>query len=475
MPSRILSDVALSPLGSQLRGPGLRYRVSALALAGGVSLSAGASAAPQAPTVASPTVDIPRPPAIAAVGKDGPQVEQITFDAAVKRALERNPTSRQAAEEIRRFHALMEEVRASSLPTLYATGSYTRLDSARVSPTPGGGTSVVVPQDALYGQVTLNAPLIYPHGWVLWQQAGDQIDVARANGADIRRTLAVTTARAYLTIIAQKRLLETAITARDNAKGHFEFTRAQLVGGVGNRLDEVRAAQELTTEEVLLQNQEVALFRAREALGVLVAGDGSMDATEESFGAIPTLSDALNGADKLRPDVLARRRAASAAQRTVDEAYADYLPYLNFIAYPFYQNNPTPTVPQTGWEAQLVLTLPIYDGGLRYGQEHERKALADEARLNVEATLRQAKSDVRASFEEMQRADIALDQARQSAAFATQALELANLAYRAGATTNLEVIDAERQARDAETQAAIAEDSARQARLDLLAASGRFP
>ena len=132
-------------------------------------------------------------------------------------------------------------------------------------------------------------------------------------------------------------------------------------------------------------------------------------------------------------------------------------------------------MPQTGWEAELVLTIPFYDGGLRYGQEHERKALAREARLNVDATLRQAKSDVRAAFEEMQRADIALDQALQSAAFAKQALSLANLAYRAGATTNLEVIDAERQARDAETQAAIAEDASRQARLDLLAASGRFP
>jgi outer membrane protein TolC len=40
---------------------------------------------------------------------------------------------------------------------------------------------------------------------------------------------------------------------------------------------------------------------------------------------------------------------------------------------------------------------------------------------------------------------------------------------------HLEVIDAERQARDAETQAAIAEDAAREARLDLLAAAGRFP
>ena len=43
---------------------------------------------------------------------------------------------------------------------------------------------------------------------------------------------------------------------------------------MGNTLDEARAAQELTTEEVTLQSRETALFRAREALGVLVAGEG---------------------------------------------------------------------------------------------------------------------------------------------------------------------------------------------------------
>src|SRR6202050_5045621 len=201
-----------------------------------------------------------------------------------------------------------------------------------------------------------------------------------------------------------------------------------------------------------------------------------MDVSEESFGAMPSLNEALNEAEKTRPDVLARRRAARAADRTVRQASPTSPPYRTLSASPFYKTPPiVPTTPQNGWEAQLVLTLPLYDGGLRYGQEHERKALANEAHLNVEATLRQAKSDVRAAFEEMQRADVALDQALQSAAFAKQALDLANLAYRAGATTNLEVIDAERQARDAATQAAIAEDASRQARLDLLAASGRFP
>jgi outer membrane protein TolC len=440
-------------------------------LLGGVlfPLVASAQATPPRPAQ-PPAIDVPDAPAAAALGKDGPLLETLAFDVAVKRALDRNPTSLEAAAEIRRSHALLEEVRAGSLPTLNGTATYTRLDADRVA-----GGAVVAPESGINLSAVASVPLVNPRGWVAWSQAGDQVDVARLNAADVRRTLAVATARAYLGVIAQRRLHQTAVTARDNAKAHYGFTRAQLQGGVGNRLDEIRAAQELTTDEVLLQNQEVALFRAREALGVLVAGDGLVDVAEWTFGTMPDLNAALDEAQSTRADVRARREAARAADRTVRDAYADYLPTLGLIGFPFYQNPPVPTIPQTGWEAELVLTLPLYDGGLRYGQEHERKALADEARLNVEATLRQAKSDVRAAFEEVQRADIALTQAQESAAFATTALDLANVAYHGGATTNLEVIDAERQSRDADTQAAIAEDTARQARLDLLAASGRFP
>ena len=45
----------------------------------------------------------------------------------------------------------------------------------------------------------------------------------------------------------------------------------------------------------------------------------------------------------------------------------------------------------------------------------------------------------------------------------------------AGASNDLDVVDAQRRARDADNAAAIAEDAARQARIDLLAGAGRFP
>jgi len=64
---------------------------------------------------------------------------------------------------------------------------------------------------------------------------------------------------------------------------------------------------------------------------------------------------------------------------------------------------------------------------------------------------------------------------RLSAESATEALRISEVAYRAGATTNIEVVQAQQTARNAEILLALAEDRLRQARLDLLLALGQFP
>ena len=75
----------------------------------------------------------------------------------------------------------------------------------------------------------------------------------------------------------------------------------------------------------------------------------------------------------------------------------------------------------------------------------------------------------------MRSTERALESIRLAAQQAQEVLSITNTAFQAGATTNLEVIDAQRSARDAEAAAAIGEDAVRRARLDLLIALGRFP
>lgn len=396
-------------------------------------------------------------------------MDVVSLAEAIQQALVRNPSAQVAYAEVRRADALIEQARSASLPLLVGTATYARLDSDRTL-----NDRVIASANQLSATATLSVPLVAPKPWAQWSHAVDNLDAQRATASEVRRAVAVAVGRAYLTVVAQKRVLDAAEHARDAAKGHFDFAHQRLAGGVGNRIDEVRAQQELAADEANVEQQRVGLARAREALGVVVGAQGPIDAREPNLQVAAEPQAAMRDAER-RTDVVAAGAHVQAAERVVRDDWTDYAPYLTGVAMPFYQNPPSLVMPLTGWQAQLVLTLPLYDGGLRYGQWKERDELRSEARANLDATLRQARSDVRTAFEELRGADAALAKAREAADLAHRALDLAELAYRAGATTNIEVIDAERRARDAETAAAVAEDGARQARLDLLAATGRFP
>ena len=192
-------------------------------------------------------------------------------------------------------------------------------------------------------------------------------------------------------------------------------------------------------------------------------------------GGLPSLDEALADSERHRADVLANRQRVRVSEYRLRNNWVDLLPTVSGAFQPFYQDPPTFNDPATGWQAEVVLTVPFYDGGLRYGQWKERRATALQARLGLEASVRQAASEVRTAHAAIGMAEVALSSAREAATQARQALTFATINYRGGTSTNIEVIDAERRARDAETQAAIAEDVVRNAQLDLLSASGRLP
>jgi outer membrane protein TolC len=117
----------------------------------------------------------------------------------------------------------------------------------------------------------------------------------------------------------------------------------------------------------------------------------------------------------------------------------------------------------------------VFDSGLRRGRENERRALVDVIRAERTNAERQASSEIRTAREAILATERALLRAREATDQANEVMRITDIAFREGATTNIEVIDAQRRARDAETEAVIAEDAVRRARLELLTATGRFP
>ena len=127
------------------------------------------------------------------------------------------------------------------------------------------------------------------------------------------------------------------------------------------------------------------------------------------------------------------------------------------------------------WRAQVLFAVPVFDSGLRSGERAQRLADLNAIKFERANLERQGASEIRTARDAVASTTRAFTQAQLAADRANQVVQITDVAFREGASTNIEVLDAQRQARDVETQAAIAEDALKRAQLDLLVALGRFP
>ena len=397
-----------------------------------------------------------------------------------------HPTIQQASAGILRAEAVLQQVRSGSLPSVNATFSTNVIDPvARFS-----GASIN-PRTQTVTSASVSVPLLSPVRWAERHQAEDGVLVSRREEDEARRAVATAAGEAYLAIITQRRLLDLSGRARDNARAHYEFANQRYEGGIGSRLNALRAQQELSSNEARVEEARLAIRRAQEALGVLAAADGPVDAAGEPVFNVPSartegsllplpLSGSVApaaGSSEVsrRTDVLLLAQRQLAAERVANDSWKAFLPSVSALF------SPTMLAPvglfanPRSWRASILFSVPLFDSGQRRGQERERQALVDVARAERLSLERQAAAEIRTAREAVAATQRARDHARAAAAQAEEVVRITDVAFREGATTNIEVIDAQRGARDAETVAAIAEDAVRRAQLELLVATGQFP
>ncbi len=405
------------------------------------------------------------------VAAQAPAMERVTFADAVRQAVERNPSAAMAAAQIVRSEALLRQTRAATSLSINGTVTNTTLNRGVTF-----DDFTVTPRSQVSATIDVAMPLYAAADWARRVQAQDARTIADLGAAETRRQTALAAADAYLTILARRRVVEANARARDVARAHYDFAHQQYAAGAGSLLNELRAQQELSSDEVLVEAARLSLYRAQEALGILMVAAGPVDAADEpAFETPPAESADPGGLLRSRPDLKLFSARLDAAERVVRDSAKEYWPSLQGVFQP-QAIYPSPFfLPGKSWRALLIGTVPILDSGRRAADRQAREAALAEARATVAGGVTSATSEVRAAREAIQSADRALASARAAADQARRVVDIVNVSFRAGAATNIEVIDAERRARDADTAAAVAEDTLRRARLELLTAVGRFP
>jgi outer membrane protein TolC len=394
-------------------------------------------------------------------------MEALSFDEAVRRAVENNHDVARAATAILSAEALLGKARAETLPAIETYASWRALDDER-----GFSGIVAQPRDQLAVGATVSVRVLAAAQWAAKAQAADQVGVARLEEAEIRRQISVATAQAYLAVIGTRRQVEVDERARDNAQAQYDHARTRFEGGAGSRLDAMRAADVLATDEVLVERSRYALTLAREALGVLLAADGPVDAAGEPVLDVPPEDEALDLSQRADLRLLAAERAA--AERVLRDSWKDWVPEVVASFDPLYVDPAGTFEESKTWRAVLAARFPIYLGGDRRSDRELRGADLEAAGIDLDQAELRARAEVRSAREAIAAAERGLAQARVAAGHAAEVLAITDIAFRAGARTNIELVDAQRRARDAETAAARAEDLLRLAKLTLLDALGRF-
>jgi NodT family efflux transporter outer membrane factor (OMF) lipoprotein len=243
----------------------------------------------------------------------------------------------------------------------------------------------------------------------------------------------------------EQRFLDQTVADYERA---LQLTQNLFKGGAAAIADVQQAQAQL--ELARTQAEDTRLHRAQteHAIAVLIGrqpSDFALGArADDSFPAMPAIDTGLpSQLLERRPDVAAAERRVAAANANIGVARAAYFPVFDLMAQAGLQSTTAAnwlTAPAQFWSIGPHALLTIFDGGLHRAQSAAAHAVYDEQVANYRNTVLIAYQDVEdnlAALRQLHRESIS----QAAAVTATQgAADQANLRYKGGIVTYLEVV-----------------------------------
>jgi outer membrane protein TolC len=386
-------------------------------------------------------------------------VPELTLDEALAELDRQNLTLAQARARVGEAEGLARQAAAPLLPTLGATGSYTRNNASFAVgigaaladlgiPIPPGTTVpppiVVQPLEAWSAGASARVPLLAPQAWFDLAAAREGARAAGASAAASRLAVRAAFSSAAYGVLGIEELVRASEEAVASAGELSRSAARQVQAGTAAPLDALRSETELTRREIDLAQARADLERSRLTLGVLLGRPGPVRVRVPAVEATPEPAPVAGLVDEAlarRPELAAQRALTAAAESQVRSSRARYAPQLAAVGSASVQDVPFPTQEDYAWRVGVELTWTLYDGGFRYGKQREADAALDRARAAAEAQRLAVIQDVDDAARDLALARERLRLAQKQRRLAADAAGTARRSFAAGVVSSLDVID----------------------------------
>jgi outer membrane protein TolC len=356
------------------------------------------------------------------------------------------------------------QARAGRLPTVNAFNQYIYTEG---NGTPSG---VYVANDGVHvyneqAQVHEELLSVFRRGEIRRALASEAVANAKVEVA--ARGINATVIQDFYAIVSAQRKFTNAQTSLGEANRFLDITQKQEKGGEAAHADVVKAQIQQRQRERDLQDSQVAIEKAKIALGVLIfpsfMADFSVSDDIGNAEILPPAEEARAKAVATSPDVKAAKYSLQAAGLDVGIARYSYLPSLGLDffygidANQFAANSSEAqasgrsTLPNyqvmnrqnLGYSGQITLNIPIWNWGATRSKVKQAEFKEAQARLDLSLAERTLQSNLATAYSEARAAQAQLDSLRGSVDLSVESLRLTLLRYQAGEAAALEVVDAQ--------------------------------
>ncbi|MBD2694200.1 TolC family protein [Anabaena catenula] len=382
--------------------------------------------------------------------------QPITLAQALELAKRNNNELQVSILQLERSRGSLKEQQASLLPTVGLTGSITNSRSSsstlqakrtqRLNPNaPDAESDTSFTSEAqlrydLYTSGRRNAAIREAEENIRIQE----LDVERQS-EDIRLNVAIE----YYELQRADENVRISQSAVQNSEASLRDAQALERAGVGTRFDVLRSQVNLANAQQDLTNarsqQEIARRRLATRLNIPQSANiTAADPVQLAGLWQQTLEQSIVLAYQNRPELQQQLAQRNVSEQQRRQALASLGPQISLVAsYDLLDVFNDNTNVSDGYSVGVQATLNLYDGGAakaRASQAKSNIAIAEtnfsEQRNQIRFQVEQAYSTQRSNLENVQTANAALEQAKES-------LRLARLRFQAGVGTQTDVINSE--------------------------------
>lgn len=297
------------------------------------------------------------------------------------------------------------------------------------------------------------------------RRSGASLASAEASATAVGFRSALATDAAYYAVLAENELARVAADRLRRAQEQLGVARVRVQAGETIATDSLQLLLEVNRARFGVVQRDSAQAVTRLRLGRRIGQDGPADAAPLDSAAPRELPLSLEAAvAELRargPELEAARAAERQADASLTSSRWEYFPALTIgAAWSAYDESFFPTFLERSSLA-LTVRLPIWDGGRREVAVARARADRDAARATREDTERAAGEAMAEAWHGYQTARAGLDLAQTGVVAARETYRVQTARYREGATTILDLLEAQVNLGDAEAALVQARQQAR--------------